>query len=537
MKLILISPYPSIQAFGIRTLSGCLKKEGHDVQIIFLRKNFWERYETKILDEIIDLSRGTNLIGISLMTNYFDNAVQVTKRLKENLSIPILWGGIHPTIRPNECLDYADMVCLGEGEETLVELARKMQEGEDFHNVQGMWFKDKEKIFKNKLRPLIQDLDSLPFPDYDYENHYILSDGRIKKMDENLLKIGLERSYFTMATRGCCFGCAYCCNNTLNEMYPNQKPARKRSVNNIIRELVLIKSSWSFLTNIFFEDDNFFMYTEEEIKEFSKNYRQNIGLPLDVGGINPLNLTREKLSLLVDAGLASTRMGIQTGCERTKRLYKRHDSNQQVEKAVKIINEFKDKIPRPKYDIILDNPWETEADLIETLMFLSKLPAPYMLVIYSLIFYPETELYRKAKKDGIISDDLNRVYRKSYYGCKNTYLYRIFLLLNQHVSTGSRISPKIMFLMTNRKSRQLKLSQLLFIILKITGSFKRLKFLLYEGFKDILKGDRSRIIKYLERGPWGPFLKVLVLNLKCQETGRCKIIYSILKSPRKWFFS
>jgi len=498
MKLILISPFMGIQAFGIRTMSGCLKKAGHDVRVIFLRKNFWEKFEPGVLDELAELSRGADLIGISLMTNYFDNAVEITKRLKESLSIPILWGGIHPTIRPDECLEHADMICLGEGEEALVELANKMHEGKDCHDLQGIWLKDKGRIIRNKLRPLIQDLDSLPFPEYDYGNHYMFSDGHLKKMDANLLKIGLESTYFTMATRGCCFGCAYCCNNTLNAMYPNQKPDRKRNVNNVIRELALAKSKWSFLTSVFLEDDNFLMYSQEEIREFSENYKKNIGLPLAVGGINPLTLTREKLSLLVDAGLATMRMGIQTGCERTKKLYKRNYSNEQVEKAAKIINEFKDKVRRPRYDIILDNPWETEEDLVETLMFLSKLPVPYMLLVYSLVFYPETELYRKAKKEGMISDELNCVYQKSLYGCKNTYLNSLFDLLNQYASFRGMISPRTMFLLTNKKLRQLKFSRLLFVILKISLPLIRLKYLLCEGFKDLLKGDKSRTINYLK---------------------------------------
>lgn len=65
------------------------------------------------------------------MTNFFDNAVQITKKLKANLDVPVMWGGVHPTMRPSECLDYADIVCIGEGEETLREVAATMESGED----------------------------------------------------------------------------------------------------------------------------------------------------------------------------------------------------------------------------------------------------------------------------------------------------------------------------------------------------------------------------------------------------------------------
>lgn len=112
MNIALISPYPDLHAFGIRTISACLKREGHDVNLFLLPKQFTERYENRTLNEIVNLSKKSNLIGISLMTNFFDNAIQITQKLKENYDIPILWGGIHPTIRPEECLNYADMVCI-----------------------------------------------------------------------------------------------------------------------------------------------------------------------------------------------------------------------------------------------------------------------------------------------------------------------------------------------------------------------------------------------------------------------------------------
>jgi len=129
---------------------------------------------------------------------------------------------------------------LGEGEGALVELVRNMRDGKEFHNVRNIWFKNKEKIVKNELRPLIRDLDSIPFPDYDYETHYTLSDGCIHKVDINLLKRQMGETYISFPVRGCPHRCTYCCNNKLNKLYP--KPIRKRSVDNVIKELVIAKS-------------------------------------------------------------------------------------------------------------------------------------------------------------------------------------------------------------------------------------------------------------------------------------------------------
>ena len=503
MKITLISPYPDLQAFGIRTISACLKREGHDVHLLFLPKSFTEQYENKTLNEIIELSKESNLIGISLMTNFFDNAIQITQKLKENYDIPILWGGVHPTIRPEECLNYADMVCVGEGEKALVELLNRMKGGQYYH-VHGIWFKHKEEIITNPIQPLTQPLDQIPFPDYDYRTHFILDKGCIQKMDIKLINKYLNGTYTTMPTRGCPFGCTYCCNNTFNKMYPNQKPLRKRSINNIINELVEARKLLPFIDSIYFDDDAFFCFSVNEIKEFCEKYRENVRLPLAISGATPSTLNREKLSPLVDAGLNFIRMGIQTGSERAKKLYNRRHTNQQVERTVKIINEFKDKIKMPQYDIILDNPWETDEDSIETLMFLSKLPTPYRLSIFTLSFYPGTELYIKAKKDGIINDDLNDVYRRHFHDCNKTYLNSLFFLLNDYASKGAIISPKIMILLTNRKIRQLYIHWLLYYILSIMISFlpltkKHFKYLVQEGLKDIQKGNWTRMHRLINK--------------------------------------
>jgi len=236
--------------------------------------------------------------------------------------------------------------------------------------------------------------------------------------------------------------------------------------------------------------------------DLANKYKENVGIPLQITGVTP-NITREKLAPLVDSDLISVRMGIQTGAEDTKKLYNRHHSNEKVEKAVRLINEFKNKIRLPGYDIILDNPWETEDDIIETLMFLSKLPTPYKLMLYSLTLFPGTELYELAKKEGIVKDDLKDVYCKDFGDCKKTYLNKLFFLLNEYTMRGGRISPKMMSLLTNGRLRQLKLNWLLYIMLKVRHLHLtipiRIKYLLREGWEGIRKGDFSQTHNYFRK--------------------------------------
>ncbi len=517
MKISLLSIYPNIESFGIRTLSACLKKEGHAVDLFFLTRGFYQRFEEKTLDDLVKLTKDSNLIGISLMSNFWDNAIQITKKLKENYETPILWGGIHPTVRPDECLDYADMVCLGESEEALLELTRKMEKGQYYYDTKGMKFWTDKKKIGDGHRPLpgsegssFKSLDEIPFQDYDYKNHYSLNmtDYVLKKNDGSIRKMNIKDmesfggTYMTQPTRGCPFACTFCVNNFTLEMYPHQKPIRKRSVDHIIKELLEVKANLPHINKIKFDDDAFFLHSLNDMKDFAKQYKEKIKMPLIITGATPSTLKKDKLDVLVDAGLTEMRMGIQTAGERTKVLYKRPHTNEEVENAVIMVNDHKDKIKKVFYDIILDSPWDTEQDNMETLMFLSKLPTPYVLNLFSLVFYPGTDLYRKAKKEGIVKNDINDIYHRYYHGCKPTYLNSLHFLLHDYVSIDIGISPKIMALLINKKMRLLKLNWILFWILKMLNPlFKIIRFA-QQVLRDVLKGNWSAVKNNLQIYKW-----------------------------------
>ena len=481
MKISLISITPSVDDFGLRTISACLKQAGHDVNLFFLVKEFYKKYSETAMNNLVKLTKGSELVGISVMTNFFDNAIQITQKLRNNYDFPIVWGGIHPTIRPEESLDYADIVCIGEGEETIVELADKIQNKQYYYDIKGMGFNNKGKKIVNGLRPqpgsknaaIIKSLDQIPFQDYDYRSHFILKGENIVKMNLEIMKQCVD-IYQTFPTRGCPFGCTFCINDIFLEMYPHQKPIRKRSVDNIIGELLEVKSKLPFIEIIMFDDDAFFLMSVDEIKELSKRYKEQIGLPLWITGATPSTLTEEKLSLLVDAGLIETRMGIQSAAENTKKIYGRPHSNRQVGNTARMVNKYRDQV-KISYDIIIDSPWETDEDLIETLMFLSKLPTPFQLSIFSLVFYPETEIYKKAKKEGLIKDDID-VYNKNNitnFAPINTYLNKLFFLLNDYALVGIGISPIIMFILTHKITRKLYLHKFLRNIVRALLPFFR----------------------------------------------------------------
>ena len=129
------------------------------------------------------------------------------------------------------------------------------------------------------------------------------------------------------------------------------------------------------------------------------------------------------MRLLVDAGLIYVQMGIQTGSGKIQELFNRTSmSNERVMKAVRIINSHKDRMFPPSYDFILDVPYETDRDVIDSLRLIAGIPKPYQLQPFALVLYPGTRLHEMATKDGFVTDEQKQIYAKSYTMREANYL-------------------------------------------------------------------------------------------------------------------
>lgn len=426
------------RAIGVRILSSVAKQKGYHCTLVFMCGETFElkvgpskiiQYDKKIVDQVLELVEGSDLVGLSFLTNLFDRAVQLTTSIKHKLNIPIIWGGVHTTARPEEALQYADMACIGEGENTFGELLERIKEGRSYKDIRGIWINNDGNLIKNPVRTLEQDLDSFPFQDFEIEGKYFYNKKKMEMMpltEDDFMMLSGKR-FNLMMSRGCPYACSYCYNSTWKGIYKGQKYLRTRSVKNVIDELSNAISKFPFINGISLSDDDFFSKPMRMFQEFSEQYSLNIGLPLRAQ-ITPQSLDTNKLNLLAECGLRGISMGVQTASNKINKIYCRpSDINSKIINGAQMLDDLYNKYKndgfiRPEYDFIIDSYWETEDDVYETLELLLKFPKPYHLNIASLIPYPGTAIYERAKEENLIKDEMAEIYRRRM----NDFFYLTF---------------------------------------------------------------------------------------------------------------
>jgi anaerobic magnesium-protoporphyrin IX monomethyl ester cyclase len=424
MKITIIALAYSTINMGMRTLSNFLKLQGHDVQLIFLNVKT-EHVNDKLLRKTLEVCRDSDIIGFSVMTMQYEKSVQVSEYLRKHLQGKVfVWGGIHATLCPDECIAHADIVCIGDGEEFMLDLLSAIENHQDISHIEGSWSRQGETIVQNPIRPVCEDINKFPPPDFDYHNKWIV-------MHDELVPVSLEMQkhefkndflkfkdgkssycYITQISRGCPHRCTYCSNALFLNIFKGKgKILRRKSSDIFIKELKDVLEMYPFINAFDFYDDTFFAATDEEIITFAEQYKKEIGLPFFCLA-SPTTLNEVKLKALMGAGMGHIQMGVQSGSERVnKEIFHRFVPNSLTIQKMKLLNKYKNKLT-PSYDFIVDNPYETTNDMLETVRFMYKIPKPYKVQLFSLVFYPKTELYERALREGILKDEMTG-YHKS----------------------------------------------------------------------------------------------------------------------------
>lgn len=378
-------PEPPHLFVGAVYIASYLKKKGFKVKI-------YDEQLGEVSKNLNDIKNNSFLIGFSLMTTQLKDAVKFSKLFKES-NIPVVWGGIHPTMFPEQCLNesYVDYVVYDEGEETMSELAKHILDNKSLKIIKGLWYKQNDKFLKTEPRDYI-DLNSVE-PDWSFINFNNYEDKR--EINGKLLDVKLLHS-----GRGCPYSCSFCINTLLNK-----RKWRGLTSKNIYREFdrlnEIIKTD-----AIDFVDENFFL-NKNRLNEFCDlyergNYTFKWIANSRVNYLIPTHIDDILMARLKKCGCVELRMGIESGNQDVlDNLIKKGMSVKDVILVIKRLKKFGIK---PVCSFMIGLPGETYTQQKDTLLLIKKIlkinPDAHIIGPQLYRPYPGAEMYDLAKKKG-----------------------------------------------------------------------------------------------------------------------------------------
>lgn len=366
---------------GLLYLASYLESKGVEIRLYDAQVA-----ENPLLEEIERFK--PDLVGITCTTALVYSMEHTAKLVKDNFDVPIVVGGVHPTVLPDDTLKdkNIDFIVRGEGEVTSHELLLALKSGR-FGNVLGLSYKKNGRIIHNPPRPLIKNLDDLPYPAYnlvDFDKYKTSPD----------LDFG-SRLMVVYGSRGCPYNCIFCANRLLTK-----GRWRLRSVKNFVGEIdLLVKKHKS---NFFFMGDNDFTINRKWVLEFCEEYKKrgHANIPWEANA-RVDQLDEELLVKMKEAGCKLIMLGVESGVQRILDLMHKQITLEQVEKAVRMIKKA-GLLARASF--ILGMPTETHEESLQTIRFSRRLPLDQVRFAIATPF-PGTELYDMAIKEGMKVDD------------------------------------------------------------------------------------------------------------------------------------
>lgn len=364
--------------YGLGYIAAILKSKGHEVSYIVLKDkgdlpDFYQKVK----------SVQPEVIGLSITTCHLQAMSVIAKQIKSVSNSFVVCGGAHPTFVPESVLqiDGIDAIVRGEGEYPMVDLVDALQHNRSPHTIKNVWVREGEDIFRNELRPMIPDLDDLPFPDKHSLNYQ-------RALDE---AGGHARFIFS---RGCTFSCAFCSNKALTELY-EKTFYRFRTPLKAIAEIDRDARSFKFNTIIF--DDDTIHLNPEWFSEFFSLYKSEFRFPFACN-VRADFVTRDMVQLLKEAGAYVVTIGVEHGNEAFRKSHlEKNVTNQQI------INSFDlfDRHGIKAYaQVMVGLPFETPRLFLDTVKLCRKLPLTMDNDIYIYAPYPGTKLGKICEEKG-----------------------------------------------------------------------------------------------------------------------------------------
>ncbi len=399
--------YRGIENLGVGYLMSMLTANGHEIDLIFdpgLDDNLfvkmphmaWLNRHEGLLERAVAFK--PDLIAVGSPTNIWPFASKMAEKLKEQIDAPILVGGHHAQALPEYVLSnpFVDIVCTGEGELAILELANRMQRGEDYTDIKTLWFKTADgEIIRNEMGQLENDLDSFPFPEKQLWHDY------------GCFKDNLE----VFTGRGCPFKCTFCNIHYQREIFKGKGDfLRKRSIPNVIQELKenLQKYDPKFVS---IHDDNF-TTNPKWVEEFCEHYRKEINLPWYCFGY-PTTIRPGLVKAMKSANCATVFMGVDSGDEEIRRNFMERPMRDEV--IYTAAERIKEAGIGLQVSCIYGNPGETPEQMFKTLEMMDKIK-PTQSSSYIFYPFPKTKLYARSVEMGYLDEEGEEAVRQGISG-------------------------------------------------------------------------------------------------------------------------
>ena len=416
---------------GIASMIGNVISHEHSADVVI--ENAERQFEKILADTHPDV------IGITITSSDINWLVEVLPRIKGSVPAAlILVGGIHPTIHPSLIDEYPaiDAICIGEGEEAVVELLDALQASSNgkrsFKNSKRLAVSSKPSTSPGAQLPLTAHCSPLTAhcspltahrsPLTQIKNLHIRRQGRIYRNEPRTLITNLDaypenrEHYFKrypqlaqdtllqyISSRGCPYTCSFCVNEKLNRIFRGLGPMhRRKSVDFSIKELKHLLSLYPNAATGFFIDD-LFLFNRKWVKEFLPRFKSDIGLPY-ICSAGPRTIDEEMADLLKETGCASVEFGIETGNEEKRKeiFNKGAFTDEEFRRQIGLLKSRGIEIYAPSMFVF---PTEAPADSFRTVEFYHELGIDHPFSSF-LMPFPDTKIYEIAIKYGVIPEDL-----------------------------------------------------------------------------------------------------------------------------------
>jgi len=390
---------------GVSYLSAVLKQHDHQCDVFI---------EGEEKDLIGTLKRyNPDIIAFLATIGVHNWVLKISKELKKHFNVKILVGGPHTTFFPEFIQNpNIDIICIGEGEYAMLELADKIKKKEDITKIKNLWVKEGNNIFKNELRPLIQNLDELPFADREiYYKYKILRDHATKMF---------------VTGRGCPYNCTYCFNPSYLKLYKRQKIVRYRNAEKIIQEIKDFKEKYP-LKVVSFNQDTFTL-NKPWVLDFLKRYEEEVGLPF-ICSVRVDSMDEEIIIHMKKANCVTVMFGIESGSEKLRNgLLKKAITNKQILETARLLRKYGIKF---RTQNMIGLPTETVEDAFDTIKInaLIKTDFPWCSIFQP---YPRTEIESYTRELGLIDPFPSKDFCAFYFNSSILKQKNIKQLINLH---------------------------------------------------------------------------------------------------------